>query len=305
MTSQQHNTDLLPLDEARRAAAQTVAHRRVRPLHAGRLVFPDFDVNDVTPYVDWNRFLAEWDTDTTPHDQLRDEALQLLHHINDLRLLRLQAVVGIYPARSEGDNIVVTDPKGRTTTLPLLRNQTRGQANRSLADYLSPEDDYIGAYAATAGLGLDTLCAQYDKEGDTRTSKLAAALARALTQAFAEALHTFVRREMWGYEADTKTSPDEVLAGHYRGLRVETGTPMLPDTTLRRDLFSLLAVTLTTEMQLDAQGGFQPRESLCGLLLADGEPFSLGHIDRDQLLDYAARRHTDPVSLWESIADKL
>lgn len=233
-----------------------------RPLHEGRLVFPDFDVQDVQPYIDWRLLYDEYGAEAGSDraQQLHERATALLKHIAEQRLLKLQAVIGIYAVRPEGDSLLLTDTRGHTTRL---------SSCGALGSRLSPSGDYMGCYAVTAGIGRRELCAKYAIEEDDSSSELTAALSRLLTRAFAEALHTFVRREMWGYAADERLTPRQIADREYRGERIDIGTPSLPDPALRDALHRLLAVGLTTEMQLDAAHNPSPEESLYGVMLAD------------------------------------
>ena len=204
--------DLIPIAEARRARRGAAQHEPVVPLHTGRMVFPDFDVADAEPYIDWSFFFAAWGLkgrypEILDHPEKGAEARKvfadaqaLLARIRDERLLTLQGVAGIFPARSEGDDILVTDAKGREKRLPMLRNQTRGEENLSLADFIAPDGDWIGCFALTAGIGLKELAEKFRAGGDDYSAIMAKLLADRLTEAFAEAVHAFMRREMWGYE---------------------------------------------------------------------------------------------------------
>ncbi len=307
---------LLPLAEARKNRPGT-PHTPVAPLHPGRMVFPDFDVADAEPYIDWNFFFPAWELpgrypEILDHPEKGAEARKLfadaqalLARIRDERLLTLQAVVGLFPARSEGDDIVVTDPKGREHRLAMLRNQTRGAENRSLADCIAPAGDWIGCFAVTAGIGLRELCARFRDEGDDYSAILAKLLADRLTEAFAEALHLFVRRRMWGYESGDMPTPAQVIRGDYRGRRMAFGYPAAPDHSLKREVFDLLAVELTTGMRLTENCMIDPGEALCGLFLADADYFAVGPIDEEQAADYARRRGLSPESLRKLIPNNL
>lgn len=198
--------------------------------------------------------------------------------------------MGIFPARSEGDDIVVTDPKGREHRFAMLRNQTRGEAHRSAADLVAPAGDYVGCFALTGGLGLHELTERLRGEGDDYTAMLAKLLADRLTEAFTEAVHGFVRRSMWGYETGEPLAPEAVLHERYRGRRMAFGYPATPDHSLKREAFELLGAEVTTRMRLTENHMIDPGESLCGLLFADGEYFSVGTIDEEQAADYARRR---------------
>ena len=294
--------DLLPLAEAREAGRNARPHEPVKPLHTGRMVFPDFDVADAEPFIDWNFFFPAWGLkgrypEILDHPQrgaearkVFDDAQALLARIRDERLLTLQGVVGIFPARSEGDDIRVTDTRGREKRFPMLRNQTRGQENRSLADFIAPSGDWIGCFAVTAGIGLKELTEKFRAEGDDYSAIMAKLLADRLTEAFAEAVHTFVRRQMWGYETGEPLTPKQIVRGEYRGRRMAFGYPATPDHSLKREAFDLLAAEVTTGMRLTENWMIDPGEALCGLMLSDADYFSVGTIDAQQLEEYADRR---------------
>ena len=308
---------LLPYAEVKRRALEEEPHRPVEPLYPGRMVFPDFDVADAAPYIDWNFFFPAWGLAgrypaILDHPEkgaearkLFDDAQALLHHIAEEHLLTLQAAVGIFPAHREGDDIVATDAKGRNYRFAMLRNQTRGEQNRSLADFIAPEGDWLGCFAVTAGIGLKELTEKFRAAGDDYSAIMAKLLADRLTEAFAEVVHLFVRRRMWGYEGGELPSPEEVIAGHYRGRRMAFGYPASPDHSLKREVFDLLAVERTTGMRLTENWMIDPGEALCGLLFADAEYFSVGHIDQEQLRDYAARRGLDEETLRRLLPNNL
>ena len=307
---------LLPLEEARNNRPET-RRKPVEPKHPGRLVFPDFDVADVEPYIDWNFFFPAWELPGrypeildhpekgTEARKLLADAQALLARIRDKRLLTLQGVAGLFPARSEGDDIVVTDAKGGEHRLAMLRNQTRGADNRSLADYIAPGGDWIGCFAVTAGVGLAELTAKFREAGDDYSAIMAKLLADRLTEAFAETVHLFVRRQMWGYEEGAMPTPEQVIRGHYRGRRMAFGYPATPDHTLKRDVFDLLGAERTTRMRLTENHMIDPGEALCGLLLADADYFAVGPIDEAQLADYARRRGLEPGEMRKIIPNNL
>ncbi len=290
----------VPLSEARRTPRPE--HTPAVPLHTGRIVFPDYDIADVEPYIDWNFFFPAWGLkgrcpDILDHPERGAEARKLfadartlLGRLRDERLLTLQGVAGIFAARSEGDDIVVADARGRERRLPMLRNQTRGEQNRSLADWIAPEGDWIGCFAVTAGIGLKELTEKFRAAGDDYSAIMAKLLADRLTEAFAEAVHLFVRRQMWGYEQGAPLAPEAVLRGDYRGRRMAFGYPASPDHALKREVFDLLAVERTTGMRLTENCMIDPGEALCGLLFADAEYFGIGIVDNEQAADYARRR---------------
>ncbi len=310
-------TVLLPLDEARRNGRKGLKTKPVKPNHTGRLVFPDFDIADVEPLINWNFFFTAWGLKGHYPELLEDpvkgeearklfaDAQQLLSEIKEQKLLTLQGVVGIFPARSEGDDLLVTDPKGREVRLPMLRNQTRGEENRSLSDLIAPKGDHIGCFALTAGVGLEKLIDRLRKEGDDYRAMIAKLLTDRLTEAFMEVVHSFVRRSMWGYEQGEQLTPQEILHEAYRGRRMAFGYPASPDHSLKREVFDLLAVEITTAMKLNANWMITPEEALCGLLFADGDYFAVGRIDQAQLADYARRRKMDEAIIKKIIPNNL
>ena len=187
----------------------------------------------------------------------------------------------------------------------MLRNQTRGSENRSLADFIAPKNDFVGCFALTGGIGLEKLTTEYREAGDDYHAMMAKLLSDRLTEAFMETVHSFVRRSMWGYEQGAQLEPKAILREQYRGRRMAFGYPASPDHSLKREIFDLLAVEITTSMKLTENWMINPGEALCGLLFADGDYFSIGTIDEEQLNDYATRRNLDPETLKKIIPNNL
>ncbi|MCM1300930.1 MAG: methionine synthase, partial [Bacteroides cellulosilyticus] len=305
--------NLVSLAEARRIGATRPPHVPVEPLHTGRMVFPDYDIADVEPFIDWNFFFAAWGLkgrypDLLDHPEKGAEARKvladaqaLLARIRNKRLLTLQGVVGIFTARSEGDDLVLTDPKGRERRLAMLRSQNPADGCRSLTDYVAPAGDWLGCFAVTAGIGLNALCEKFRADNDDYSAFLTKLLADRLAEAFAEAVHSFVRRQMWGYEQGSQLEPAAIVKGGYRGSRMAFGYPAAPDHTLKREVFDLLGVGQTTGMRLTENCMIDPGESLCGLLFADADYFAVGPVDREQAEDYARRRGCTPEELEKRI----
>ena len=308
---EQARRNLLTLDEAR--ARRRVKRREdmVPAAHTGRLVFHDMSIEQVEEMIDWNFFFPAWGLKGRYPDifdnerygeqarRLFEDAQALLTRIKADRSLRLQGVVGIYEAVAEGDDIVVIDAKGRSVRLAQLRSQTPDENGRcrSMADYVIDAaegvTDRIGLFALTAGAGLKDLEEKFRKDGDDYSAILSKLLADRLTEAMAEVMHLFVRREMWGFEScDSAPELRAVLAGEYQGLRMAFGYPATPDHSLKREVFDLLAVERTTEMRLTDSFMIDPGEALCGMIVADRDShyFSIGAIDSQQLEEYAARR---------------
>ncbi len=290
---------LLPLEEARAKGRAKVDIEAVKPLHTGKLVFPSVDIADVEGYIDWNYFFSAWGlkgrypeilSDATYGEQatkLLEEAREALEMIKRAESITLQGVVALFEAQKSGDDIVVRDAKGGKRRLPMLRSQSGGCL--SLVDLLDDKGDYIALYALTGGLGVAELKEKFAEQGDTYNSMMLKFLADRLTEAFTEWAHTFIRREMWGFEQQP-LSAEECIAEKYRGIRVALGYPATPDHSLKRDIFELLGVERTTAMKLDDSYMITPEESACGVILSNGDYFNVGVISEEQVADYAARR---------------
>jgi 5-methyltetrahydrofolate--homocysteine methyltransferase len=307
----------LPLARARQNAHRKQASEIAVPLHTGRMVFSDHSIDAVEPYINWSMLYAAWQVrGVEQREQLRADAEAMLRRIKDEHALRLEGVAGIFPARrgrtDEGpgaaDDIVVSGPRGREIRLAQLRSQATAAAeNLSLADYVVGDgtdggtQDYIGAFALTAGVGLAEFTEKLRTDGDDYGAIMAKLLADRLTEAFAEAVHEFIRRVSWGYQRGPDGEPVEIaprdaMHGKYRGLRFALGYPATPDHSLKEEVFELLGVTRTTSLRLTDNYMISPGESLCGLIVADPDAayFTLGTLSDEQIEDYARRRGKSP-----------
>ncbi len=278
--------ELIPYGELARVE---IEHTLYKPNHMGRVVFSSFEIESVEELIDWNFFFSSWGIKGRYPEVMKSEkygaeatklfndGYTMLGRIKRDGVLKLQGVVAIMEARGQGNDIVVTDPRGRESRLPMLRNQRRGERNISLADYLTTEKgDHIALFALTAGIGLEALTKEYREAGDEYSAMMAKLLADRLTEAFAQQVHNFVRREMWGFEG--------------KGARLAFGYPAVPDHSLKKDIFKLLNVEMMTEMKLSENYMITPAEALCGVIIPCGEFFSVGEITQEQLADYASRR---------------
>jgi 5-methyltetrahydrofolate--homocysteine methyltransferase len=219
-------------------------------------------------------------------------------------------VIGFFPAASDGDDIVLFDDDTRAqraATLHMLRQQMArepGRPNRSLADYVAPLDggvsDWLGAFAVTAGIGLDALVAQFEAAHDDYGSIMAKALADRLAEAAAEWLHEEVRRVHWGYAPDEALSNAELIKERYQGIRPAPGYPACPDHTEKAALFSLLEVSRRIGVTLTESYAMWPASAVCGWYFwhPDAQYFGVGKVERDQVEDYARRKGV-PVAEME------
>ncbi|MGE0045872.1 MAG: vitamin B12 dependent-methionine synthase activation domain-containing protein, partial [Hyphomonadaceae bacterium] len=226
------------------------------------------------------------------------DAQALLARMVAEKWVKASGVVGFWPAAREGDDIVLyTDEKRRKErarffTLRQQMDKGAEKANFALADFVAPKGDYVGAFAVTAGLGENEAADRFKRANDDYSAIMVKALADRLAEAFAEALHAKVRRELWGYASEETLSNDDLIAEKYRGIRPAPGYPAQPDHTEKRTIFDLLDAEKNAGMQLTESLAMLPGASVSGLYFAHprAEYFGVGRIDRDQVADYAHRK---------------
>lgn len=284
------------------------------PKIPGITVLDDFPVEEIRNYIDWKPFFKTWElTGNYPQifdnpeigneaRKLYDDANQLLDKVIYDKSLKANGVIGLFPANTSGDDIeLYTDEKRDKvlTVFHMLRRQMqkpRGKPNRTLSDYIAPKKsgikDYIGAFAVTAGIGVEQLARQFKEDNDEYNSIMIKALAHRFAEAFAELLHEKVRKEYWGYAPDENYSTEELLKKRYRSIRPAPGYPACPDHTEKLVLFELLDVERNTGISLTENLAMYPAASVCGLYFAHPEAryFALGKIGKDQVLDYQKRK---------------
>src|SRR6188472_59755 len=277
-------------------------------------VFHGYDLGDLRRYIDWQPFFNAWEMKGAFPDilnnpssgpaarKLYDDAQEMLDRIVDERWLTANGVVGLFPANSVGDDIEVYLDEDRAepvTVLHQLRQQGQhreGVPNRSLADFVAPKgtglQDYVGAFAVTAGLGAADRVEAFRKDVDDYNAILLEALADRLAEAFAERLHERVRRELWGYAPDERLDNVGLIKERYDGIRPAPGYPASPEHTEKESIWSLLDVEGTTGMTLTESMAMQPGASVSGFYFSHPESqyFVVGRIGRDQVQDYAARK---------------
>jgi 5-methyltetrahydrofolate--homocysteine methyltransferase len=316
---------LLPLARARanRFASDWATTEIAVPSFLGLRVIKDQPLAELVPYIDWSPFFHTWELrgryptifdDTTVGSkakELHDDALRLLDRISKKKLLTATAAYGFFAATSLGDDIQLYGDESRKkplTVIHTLRQQTekpQGQPNLALADFIAPNDsgrnDYIGVFAVTAGIGLDNLCQEFDKDHDDYNSIMAKALADRLAEAFAEWLHKRVRDE-WGYGKSERLTNDDLIRERYRGIRPAPGYPACPDHTEKRLLFDLIQAEQNAGITLTESFAMLPAASVSGFYFAHPEAkyFAVGKIGRDQVEDYARRKGMDfrSVERW-------
>jgi 5-methyltetrahydrofolate--homocysteine methyltransferase len=288
---------LLPLAAARANAHRVPFDDLPKPPFIGACVVEP-SLATLREYIDWQFFFHAWDLkgkfpailDHPAARELYEDALALLDEIVAGGLLQARGVYGFWPAASDGDTIVVENDN--ECRFELLRQQSDygdSRPNRSLADYVAPRGDHLGAFAVTAGIGADELAAGFEAEHDDYRAIMVKALADRLAEAFAEYLHERARRE-W-YETGPQLVRDELIAERFRGIRPAFGYPACPDHTEKRKLFDLLRAE-EHGLELTESFAMLPAASVSGIYLhhPDARYFSIGRIARDQVEDYASRK---------------
>jgi 5-methyltetrahydrofolate--homocysteine methyltransferase len=294
------------------------------PSFLGRRAIDEQPLGDLVPFIDWTFFFTAW--------ELRGKFPAILEHpkygasarelfadgkkmLDELvrgKFIRASAVYGFWPAASEGNDIVLFSAEDRTCEIarfPMLRQQGGEPPYRCLADFVAPREsgllDHVGAFAVTAGLGVDDVVARHQKARDDYSAILVKALADRLAEAFAEMLHARVRRE-WGYGAGETLTPEDLIAETYRGIRPAFGYPACPEHSAKDKLFQLLqapsvGITLTESFAM------LPAASVSGIYLAHPEAryFDVGRIGRDQVESYAIRKGVDLPEAERLLSPKL
>jgi len=304
----------LPLAKARDRAPK-LAFAPVKPSFLGVRSFADYPLEELVPFIDWTPFFASWDLigryPAILEDDIVGEAARTLYRDARAMLEQLVAekwvkasgVVGFWAANRDGDDVVLfaddtrSEEIARLHTLRQQIDKGEGKTNFALADYIAPSGvkDYVGAFAVTAGLGEEDVAIRFKRANDDYSAILAQALCDRLAEAFAEALHAKVRRELWGYAKDEALSEDDMIAEKYRGIRPAPGYPAQPDHTEKSTIFDLLEARERTGIDLTESMAMTPPSSVSGLYFAhpQAEYFGTGKIDRDQVADYARRKGWD------------
>ncbi len=336
-------SELLPLETARaRGFVADFAMKPGAPAKPGVHVFADWDLTDLRDYIDWTPFFRAWElagnfpailTDEVVGESatsLYADAQAMLDTIVAEKWLTPRGVVGLWPARREGDDVVVSkplpfrggvgggdapqtpspvladsphpnpSPEGEgleEVRLPMLRQQIakrEGRANMCLADFVDTQEDWFGAFAVGIH-GIDAHIARFKAGHDDYNDILLKALADRFAEAFAERLHKHVRQELWGYAPEEQLTNDALIKEQYRGIRPAPGYPACPDHSLKPILFDLLDAETATGLELTESFAMFPTAAVSGFYFGhpQAEYFGVARVGRDQLEDYAARRGVD------------
>ncbi|MGF6983367.1 5-methyltetrahydrofolate--homocysteine methyltransferase [Paraburkholderia atlantica] len=326
---------MVTLAEARanKTKIDWAGYQPVKPKFIGRRVFKNFDLNELANYIDWGPFFQTWDLAGPYPAILNDEIVgesarrvfsdgkSMLARLIQGRWLQANGVITLLPANTvNDDDIEIYTDESRTEVALTWRNLRQQSVrpvvdgvmrpNRSLADFIAPKGsgvaDYIGMFAVTAGLGVDVKEKQFEKDLDDYSAIMLKALADRLAEAFAEALHARVRRDLWGYANSENLSNDDLIAEKYRGIRPAPGYPACPDHLVKRDMFEVLQAN-EIGMSVTESLAMLPAASVSGFYLAhpDSTYFTVGKIGADQLDDYAQRMSLTKADAERALAPLL
>jgi len=302
------------------------------PKFLGRRVFRNFDLGELAKYIDWGPFFQTWDLAGGFPAILKDEVVgteavrvyadgqRMLKRLIEGRWLTASGVMGFWPANTvnEDDIALYTDESRSQVAMTWygLRQQAEKQAiegkmrpSRCLADFIAPKgvaNDYIGMFAVTAGLGTEKKVKYFLDDHDDYSAIMLKSLADRLAEAFAEALHERVRRDLWGYAPQEPLSVQDLIAEKYRGIRPAPGYPACPDHSVKQGMFQLLQAH-DAGMELTESMAMMPAASVSGFYLSHPQSayFNVGKIGEDQLKDQAARRGADIAQLQRLLAPNL
>jgi 5-methyltetrahydrofolate--homocysteine methyltransferase len=284
-----------------------------KPAFTGTRVFAEYPLHELVERIDWTPFFRAWELAGTYPAILEDkvvgesarklhaDARKMLERIVREKWLTAKGVVGFWPCRRVGDDVVLYEDEGRTKELSrlfFLRQQVEkraGRPNMCLADFISPQADWIGGFAVTAGHGIEEHLARFKAEHDDYSDILLKALADRLAEAFAERLHERARKTLWGYAPDEALSNAELVREKYCGIRPAPGYPACPDHSQKPELFRLLNAGQNAGMTLTESFAMLPTAAVSGYYFAhpQAQYFGVARIGKDQVEDYAKRRGVD------------
>jgi 5-methyltetrahydrofolate--homocysteine methyltransferase len=311
-------TPLITLAEAR-ANAQKIDWSNasiVKPKFIGRRVFKNYDLAELAECIDWTPFFQTWDLagkfpqildDEVVGESARkvyEDAQEMLKKLIQGRWLTANAIVGIYPSNSSGDDIELYADESRQRPMLIWKNYRQQsdrpvvdgvkKPNRCLADFVAPKDteiqDYVGMFAVTAGHGIEKKLREFEDKHDDYSSIMLKALADRLAEAFAERMHQRVRTELWGYAAGEQLTNTELINESYIGIRPAPGYPACPDHLVKKAMFDCLRAD-EIDMALTESMAMLPASSVSGFYIANQQAqyFDVGRIGDDQKDDFAKR----------------
>ena len=312
--SQKSTKQYIPLADARKNKVKIdwADYTPPTPKFTGVKVFDNYDLEELSEYIDWTPFFQTWELAGRFPKILKDEvvgveaqklyndARSMLRQIIDEKWLTARGVIGIFPANATSDDDISVfendDRKEVKAVLHQLRQQRKkaaGQPNLSLADYIAPTgNDHIGAFAVTTGHGIEEHVERFKADHDDYNAIMVKALADRLAEAFAERMHERVRKEFWGYAEAETFQNDDLIKEKYQGIRPAPGYPACPEHTEKKTLWSLLDVDNNAGIELTESMAMMPAAAVSGWYFShpNSKYFGLGEIDADQVKDYTERK---------------
>ncbi len=304
-------TKLISLEAARKNKPKLKFDQITTPNKIGVQVFKDYDLAEIFEFIDWVPFFRTWElagkfpeilTDDVVGESASDlykDAQAMFKKVIDEKLLQANAVVGIFAANSVNEDIELTGEDGELLmTLNQLRQQLDKKGNTPnfcLSDFIAPKDsgvqDYMGAFAVTAGINIDPLVKAYEADHDDYNSIMIKSVADRLAEAFAEMMHYKFRTEIWGF-SDEDLNNNEFIAEKYRGIRPAPGYPACPEHSEKDKIWALLDVEKNTGMTLTSSFAMLPTASVSGWYFAHPQSryFGVAKINQEQVGDYAKRK---------------
>ncbi|HEX8059984.1 MAG TPA: vitamin B12 dependent-methionine synthase activation domain-containing protein, partial [Cyclobacteriaceae bacterium] len=289
-----------------------------KPSFLGTKVFVEYPLEEIRKYIDWTPFFQTWMlygrypgifNDPKVGEEAKklfDDAQVALDKIVKEKSLKANGVIGFYKASATAtDDVTLFENGKELTTLHFLRQQNKKAQNLPnfcLSDFVSPDEDYVGMFAVTAGVGLEVLVDKYKKDQDDYSEIMVKALADRLAEAFAEMMHEKVRKEYWGYAKNESLDAEQLIKEEYQGIRPAPGYPACPDHTEKKTIFELLDAEAKAGIRLTESYAMYPASSVSGYYFASPESkyYGLGKIDKDQVIEYAQRKNLDlkEVERW-------
>ncbi|WP_236973763.1 methionine synthase [Membranihabitans maritimus] len=319
---------MIPISEARKNPTKIDwdSFNPHKPKKLGVQAFEDINLKEIINFIDWTPYFQSWQLKGRFPDIFEDEvvgkeakkvyqdAQKMLDQIVKGNWLQANAVIGLFPAQSEGDEIIIYDENDLTKEkerLVFLRQQLKKAKklpNRSLSDFIAPKSsgkmDFIGAFAVTAGINIEKSVQQFERTQDDYSSIILKAMADRLAEGLAEMMHHKIRTDIWGYQPDECMTNDELIDEKYQGIRPAPGYPACPDHTEKRKLFKLLDVEKNTGISLTESFAMYPAASVSGWYFSHPESkyFGVGKIDKDQVIEHARMKNVsvEEMERWLS-----
>lgn len=300
-----------------------------KPNFIGVKTFDDISLEEIRPYIDWTPFFNTWmlkgkypaifenPTIGTEAKKLYEDANKMLDQVIADQQLKAKAVIGIFPATANGEDVQIFEDESRKNvlnTFHFLRQQGKkgkGIPNMSLVDFIAPKeaglDDYMGGFAVSAGFGTQDLANRFEADHDDYNSIMIKSVADRLAEALAEMMHEKVRKELWGYAKEERWQNEDLIKEKYQGIRPAPGYPACPDHTEKQALFDLLDVKTNTGIELTESFAMFPAASVSGFYFSHpaSKYFGLGKVYEDQIANYAERKQMDKAIIEKWLAPNL